>query len=103
MTRNATQVMEAIFEIVERRRGEAASFLQDLIRAPSPSGHEEEAAGVLSEKMNVLGFDEVVVDRLHDVMATIRGTGGARSLLLNGHIDHVPAGDMVEPFSGRLI
>ncbi len=103
MTRNATQVMEAIFEIVERRRGEAASFLQDLIRAPSPSGHEEETAGVLSEKMNVLGFDEVVVDRLHDVMATIRGTGGARSLLLNGHIDHVPAGDMVEPFSGRLM
>jgi putative selenium metabolism hydrolase len=103
MTEDATRVLEAIFEMVERRRGEAASFLQDLIRTPSPSGHEEEAARVLSERMRALGFDEVEVDGLHDVMATIRGTGGGRSLLLNGHIDHVPAGDMADPYSGRLL
>lgn len=103
MTEDVTQLLEAILKIVKRRRGEAASFLQDLIRVPSPSGNEEEAAGVLSENMRALGFDEVRVDGLHDVMATNKGTGGGRNLLLNGHIDHVPAGDMADPYSGRLM
>ncbi len=96
-------MLEAIFSMVERRREEAVSFLQDLIRAPSPSGHEEEAAVVLSEKMKALGFDEMRVDGLNDVMATIRGMGEGRSMLLNGHIDHVPVGDMADPYSGRQI
>ena len=36
-------------------------------------------------------------------MGTLKGIGGGRSLLTNGHIDHVPVGDMVEPYSGRLM
>jgi len=96
-------LLEAISEAVERRRGEAVSFLQDLIRTPSPSGMEGEAAQAVADRARAVGFDAVRVDGLHDVMAAIRGAGGGRSLLLNGHLDHVPVGDMVDPYSGRVM
>ncbi|RLI08612.1 hypothetical protein DRO42_05995, partial [Candidatus Bathyarchaeota archaeon] len=95
------RLCNAISEAVERRRGEALSFLQGLIRTPSPSGREAEAAEMVAEKMRAVGF-EVKVDGLHDVMATLKGSGGG-SLLLNGHLDHVPVSDMIDPYSGRLM
>lgn len=90
-------------EAVEKRRGEAISFLQDLIRTPSPSRQEAEAAKVVAEKMRAVCFDDVKIDKLSDVLGTIKGSGGGRTLLLNGHIDHVPVGDMTDPYSGRLM
>lgn len=95
-------MLKAISDLVERRREEAVSFLQSLIRIPSTSGQEEEAARLVSDKLGEAGFS-VEVDGLNDVMALIKGAGGGRSLLLNGHIDHVPAGNMVDPYSGKLI
>ncbi|GAG12391.1 unnamed protein product, partial [marine sediment metagenome] len=96
-------MLEAIAEEVDRRRGEATSFLQKLIRAPSPSGAEAKAAEVVADMMRDAGFDSFNVDRLNDAMGTIEGFGGGRSLLFNGHIDHVPEGDMEDPYSGRLM
>jgi putative selenium metabolism hydrolase len=92
-----------ISEAVEKCRGEAISFLQDLIRTPSPSRQEAEAAKVVAEKMRAVGFDEVKIDKLSDALGTIKGSGGGRTLLLNGHLDHVPVGDMPDPYSGRLM
>ena len=92
-----------ISEQVEKRKEEAVSFLQELIRTPSPTGQEAEVAEVAAEKMRAVGFDVVRVDKLNDVMATLNGGGGGRSLLLNGHLDHVPAGGMVDPYSGRVM
>ncbi|MEM2127666.1 MAG: M20/M25/M40 family metallo-hydrolase [Candidatus Bathyarchaeia archaeon] len=57
----------------------------------------------MEKEMWGLGFDTVRVDEINDVMATIRGIGGGRKLLLNGHLDHVPPGGMIEPYSGRLM
>lgn len=41
-----------------------------------------------------------------DVVGILKGTGGGRSLILNGHVDVVPAGDArdwpVDPWSGEL-
>jgi acetylornithine deacetylase len=50
---------------------------------------------------------EVVGDERPSVIATRRGTGGGRSLLLNGHLDTVGVAGVEEPFSpcvedGRL-
>ena len=36
------------------------------------------------------------------VVATVKGTGGGRSLMLNGHIDTVAVDGMAEPFSGGI-
>ena len=95
--------LEEISKEVEGSRAEAVSFLQELIMAPSPSGDEARAAEVVARGMRDAGFDRCTSDLLHDVMGTIEGAGGGRSLLFNGHIDHVPEGDMEEPYSGRLM
>ncbi len=82
---------------------DALSLLKGLIGTPSPSGHEEEAARLLMREMQRIGFDRVQMDDLNDVMATIRGVGGGRPILFNGHLDHVPPGGMVDPYSGRVV
>ena len=53
--------------------------------------------------MRVAGFDTASVDTLGDAMGVLKGSGGGRSLLMNGHIDHVPVGDMVDPYSAKLM
>lgn len=76
--------------------------MQDLVRTPSSSRQEGEAAKTVEEKMRAVGFENVNVDGLNDVTGAMVGAEG-RSLLLNGHIDHVPVGDMADPYSGRLM
>jgi putative selenium metabolism hydrolase len=96
-------MLDDISRTVEENREYAISFLRRLIQTPSPSGEEGEAAKVAAEEMKASGFDEVTVDRLDDVMGTIKGVGKGRSILLNGHLDHVPPGEMDEPYSARLM
>ena len=95
-------MFQSISKYVEEHRGEAISFLQRLIRTPSPSGEEAEASKLVADRMRDLGF-AVKVDDLNDVMATLKGVGGGRDLLLNGHLDHVPVGDMTNPYSGEVV
>lgn len=94
---------ERITGWVEENREECIKFLQEAISIPSPSFEEKQAAEFLAEKMREYGFDSSHVDEKFDALGTITGSGGGRSLLLNGHIDHVPVGAMVDPYSGRLM
>jgi putative selenium metabolism hydrolase len=95
--------IEKISAHVESRRKEAIQFLQELIRTPSPSWDEAAAAELVATKMRGIGFDEVDVDELNDATGVIKGVGSGRNILFNGHIDHVPPGDMSEPYSGKLM
>jgi putative selenium metabolism hydrolase len=94
---------KSIIDWVEENREECIRFLQEAISIPSPSFEERREAEYLAGKMREYGFDESYVDEKHDALGTITGSGGGRSLLLNGHIDHVPVGAMVDPYSGRLM
>jgi putative selenium metabolism hydrolase len=98
-------LLEEILSEVENRKQEIVSFVQELIRTPSVSGEEGDVAMVIADKMRSVGFDVVKIDRLNDVIGTLKGQGGsgAKSLLFNGHIDHVPVGDMLDPYSGKLM
>jgi succinyl-diaminopimelate desuccinylase len=78
-------------------------FLQEIIQIPSPSYEEKRLAEFLSLRMRDYGFEKVKTDSLGNVMGIIKGKGDGRSFLLNGHIDHVPVGDMVDPFSGKIM
>jgi acetylornithine deacetylase/succinyl-diaminopimelate desuccinylase family protein len=98
-----TDIVAQIDGWVEGNREECIRFLQDLISIPSPSNQEGDAARFLLEKMNEFNYTTARVDALNDAMGTIKGTGGGRSFLLNGHIDHVPVGDMVDPYSGKVM
>ncbi len=101
-------------------------FLQQLISYPSVTGSEGEIQKFIAEKMADLGlavdvFEPdwealkkhpayVPVSRGYEgrpnVVATLEGNSSGRSLLLNGHVDVIPAGAKEawehEPWSGDL-
>ncbi len=126
MTSLSDSVDNEIEDAVEGLREELTCFLQALVRTPSMSGAEQAAQQLLAEKYRSLGLaTEIIsserselerhpafcddgfpfVDRLN-VVARWPGTGNGRSLILNGHIDVVPPGDVdkwsLDPWSGEL-
>jgi len=88
---------------IDENRENCIDFLQQLIAIPSPSYEEKQVAEFLKDKMTEFGFSTAKADVLGDAMGVIKGRGGGRSFLLNGHIDHVPVGEMVDPYSGKLM
>ncbi len=76
-----------------------------LVRAESPTGRESPAAAVLAAALETLGYDEVSIDPAGNVVGVIE-RGDGPTVLLNGHIDTVPAGDPERwphpPFEGVL-
>lgn len=98
-----SDILADISQWITENRGECIEFLQQLISIPSPSSEERQVAEFLREKMMEFGFTTAKTDALANAMGEIKGQGGGRSFLLNGHIDHVPVGDMVDPYSGKLM
>ena len=69
------------------------SLLQDLVRIPSLSTHEEAVAIRLAEEMREVGFAEVWTDRIGSVIGRV-GPGSGPKLIFNGHMDTVDVGDL---------
>jgi acetylornithine deacetylase/succinyl-diaminopimelate desuccinylase-like protein len=66
-------------------------------------GGEREIARFTAAWCEEQGLEvEVVGDERPSVIAWKRGTGGGRSLLLNGHLDTVGVAGMDDPFSARV-
>ncbi|MBI4349192.1 MAG: M20/M25/M40 family metallo-hydrolase [Elusimicrobia bacterium] len=68
---------------------EPASFLERLVGVPSESGREDAAADLVEAELRALGLAPKRVGR--SVHATLGSGGGL--LLLNSHLDTVPAGE----------
>jgi putative selenium metabolism hydrolase len=69
-----------------------AKFLQDLVRIPSLSTHEEAVSSRLASEMRCVGFVDVWNDRMGNVIGRI-GTGRGPKLVYNGHLDVVDVGE----------
>ena len=119
-------MIEKMKKWMEDKKGELASFLQQLVQAPSLPGQEAQAQGIIIEKLKSLGAkvdcwepggDMLITHplfccpRTHfsgspNVVGVWKGTGEGKSLILNGHIDVVPPGDLAQwdedPFSGKI-
>lgn len=68
----------------------------DLVAIPSPTGAEAEAADYLAEQMKNVDMDvtvQAVEDGRANAVGRLRGRGGGRSLMLNGHLDTSYSGD----------
>lgn len=82
------------------------SFAQDLVRLPSPSGQEGQVAARLSEEMKRVGFTEVHTDRIGNVIGRIGNRQGP-TIMLEGHMDTVAAGDPVKwrygPYRAQIV
>lgn len=113
---------DAVRAAVERLREPIVETLSDLIRIPSITpnypglvpeehlGREGDVSRRLAAEWERAGCTVdvfgAVVGR-ENAVGVFRGTGGGRSLILNGHVDVVPAGPAHEwhdgePWSGRV-
>lgn len=79
---------------------------QQVIQTPSYTGQEAAVAQVLKTAMIELGFDQVWIDSVGNVIGEIRGTQPGPSILFDGHIDTVEVSDhdkwTVDPFAGEI-
>ena len=84
---------------------ELIAFAQDLVRIKSLSGQEGEVIQFIKDKMIALGFDEVRIDAMGNLLGRI-GTG-ATKVLFDSHVDTVDVKDAEEwqipPFSGEIV
>lgn len=104
---------QKILDTIDKNRDKAIKFLQDMVRIPSVTGDEAAIQRFLSDYMRKIGLEvdmwETDWEKLKkhpgyrpvnrgyegrpNIVATLKGTGGGRSLLLNGHTDVIPVGD----------
>ena len=94
-----------MFELDQKDREAMVAFLQDMVRIPSFSTREQEMAERLAAEMERVGFHDVRLDRIGNVVGRI-GAGSGPVLLLNGHMDIVGPGDLStwqhDPFGARI-
>jgi acetylornithine deacetylase/succinyl-diaminopimelate desuccinylase len=95
-----------LFDMVDK--DELVAFLQKAIQTPSHIEYpdeEKEIAAFIAEKMRAAGIDtelQIVEGKRPNVISTIKGNRGGKSVTFNGHIDSIPPFDHTEPFSGRI-
>jgi succinyl-diaminopimelate desuccinylase len=92
--------------------GDAVRLLRKLVQIPSrnPPGEERELAENVVAWLKKWGVDATLVKEPYahrpQVVATIRGDEGRPTLVLNGHLDVVPLGEVerwsVNPFGGEV-
>ncbi|HCX78590.1 MAG TPA: YgeY family selenium metabolism-linked hydrolase, partial [Firmicutes bacterium] len=92
--------------IQERARdyeGAMVSFLRDLIAIPSESCQEGDVVQRIREEMERVGFDEVKIDPMGNILGRIGS--GPRVIALDAHVDTVGIGDSeeweVDPYEGK--
>jgi succinyl-diaminopimelate desuccinylase len=80
-------------------------FCRRLIQTPSLSGQEGEVAELVRREMETLGYDEVWIDAVGNVIGKMCG-GEGPSVMLNCHLDHVAPGHeqqwLFPPYSGEI-
>jgi acetylornithine deacetylase len=118
-------VRQKVLEKVDATRDKSIAFLQQMIAIPSVTGDEARIQKFLADYMAKLGLavdlwetdwealkkhpGYIPVDRGYEgrpnIVATCKGTGGGRSLLLNGHTDVIPVAGGTwsdDPWSGKI-
>lgn len=70
---------------------ELVSFMQDIIRIPSLSSEEGAVVERIREEMLRIGYDEVTVDPMGNVIGRIGS--GPKVIAFDGHVDTVDIGD----------
>jgi acetylornithine deacetylase len=115
---------EKLIQIIEQNRDKAVELLRNMISIPSVTGDEAAIQKYLASYMAKIGLDvdmwETDWDELKkhpgyrpvqrgykgrpNLVATLKGAGGGRSLLLNGHTDVIPVGEgwSQDPWSAAI-
>ena len=94
-------------QVTERARAaeaEIVAFLRDLIAIPAESCQEGPVAARVRQEMEKVGFDEVRVDPMGNVLGRIGS--GRKVIMMDSHLDTVGVGDRREwawdPYQGKM-
>ncbi len=98
---------EEVTRLATQLRPQAVAFAQRLVRCPSPGGQEKGAADACLAEMQTIGYDQVFRDDWGNVIGVINGQQPGPTILYNGHLDHVPPGDLslwegYDPYGGAV-
>jgi len=82
-----------MFQLSAQDQQKMVAFLRDLIRTPSLSCQEGAVATRIADEMRAIGFRDVAMDRIGNVIGRTGGPGRGRGpvLLFDGHMDTVGA------------
>ena len=92
--------VDAAERFLLEHRDELLAFAAELVATPSPNppGDESLVAELVARRLEALGASEVTIlapaEKRHNVLATFAGDGDGPVLLLNGHLDTKPPGDL---------
>lgn len=91
----------------KERQQQVIDFCRELIRTPSVTGNEKAIAVLVQKEMQALGFDEVWIDDLGNVIGKIKGIGQGPKVLFDGHLDTVEVSDPTawtrDPFGAEMV
>lgn len=117
---------ESIRLSLDRKRDSYISFLQKTIQEPSTTTNELGVQKLVEKKLKSLGLEVDMWEPNYEtlsknkffnstrtsfkdspnVVGVMKGTGGGNSIILNGHIDVVPPGELApwtdDPYSGKV-
>ncbi|PEJ59602.1 acetylornithine deacetylase [Bacillus sp. AFS002410] len=118
---------KVIQDYISEHKAKTIELLRQLVMENSVSGNESKAQAIVLEKLRELELDLDVWDpdikemKEHpyfistrddfagspNIVATLKGTGGGKSMILNGHIDVVPEGNLQQwtnpPYSATVV
>ena len=84
---------------------ELIEFTQSLVRIKSLSGQEGEIIKFIEAKMIALGYDEVTIDSMGNLVGRIGH--GEKAIMFDSHVDTVEVQDEgqwdIPPFSGEIV
>jgi len=94
-----------ILDIIDPQK--IADLTLELVKIPSPTGQELEAAQFYASQLEKIGLEvrlDYVEGNRPNVITTLRGKGGGKNLILAGHLDTIPQEKCVSPRSepGRV-
>jgi len=103
-TDSSAQLEGRLFELASGANAACLEFLRDLVTVPSPSRGERLVCERVVREMERLGYDEVEIDAMGNVLGRIGS--GARVIALDAHVDTVgisnPTRWRYDPFRGVI-
>src|SRR5699024_4794639 len=114
MRRIKMDLNKHVREDIELNKDSYIKYLQDIVKEPSTIGDEASAQKIVADRLKSKNLDVDVWTPNHEemlktefynpirenyddspnVVGVLKGTKNGRSVILNGHIDVVPAGDL---------
>ena len=85
---------QRLAELAQSYEGDMVRFLRDLVAIPAESGHEGPVVARIRQEMEKVGFDEVRIDPMGNILGRIGS--GKTIIMMDSHTDAVGVGDPKE-------